>query len=50
MAQQTADQNCPKCAMPMAQASNPTTQNGRTYCCQGCADGGQCTCPGHSHA
>lgn len=50
MAQQTPDHNCPKCGMPMAQASDPTTRNGQTYCCQGCSNGSQCTCPGHSHA
>jgi hypothetical protein len=35
--------------MPIANGSNPTTRDGVTYCCEGCANGTRCTCPGHEH-
>lgn len=25
-------------------------KNGVEYCCEGCASGGECTCPQHQHA
>lgn len=50
MDEQATDRNCPNCAMPLTQGSQPTVRNGVTYCCEACADGGQCTCSGHSHA
>lgn len=45
-----ADQNCPRCGMAISQGSQPTTQGGVTYCCQACADGAACNCPGHNHS
>ena len=46
---QTRNQDCPRCGMPIASGSSPTTSGDETYCCQGCASGGECTCPGHEH-
>ena len=42
--------NCPMCGMDTATGSNPTTRDGKTYCCEGCANGGDCTCSQHDHA
>ncbi|HLH21584.1 MAG TPA: hypothetical protein VK066_03630 [Chloroflexota bacterium] len=43
-----AQQNCVSCGMPRNQwkgnGGQGVTQNGQTYCCQGCASGGACTC------
>ncbi len=47
MADQKNAGNCPRCDMPVATGSNPTTKDGRTYCCEGCAAGGECSCPAH---
>ena len=37
---------CPKCGMPRDEWPDPQgfTEGGRTYCCEGCADGSGCTC------
>lgn len=39
-----AEQHCPNCGMDVSKGSNPTEKDGRTYCCQGCAEGSGCTC------
>ncbi len=39
-------QSCPSCGMSREDWPNPEgyVKKGRTYCCQGCADGTGCTC------
>ncbi len=41
--------NCPKCGMPVSKGDRPTESGGETFCCQGCAEGGDCTCSQHQH-
>ncbi|HKQ48783.1 MAG TPA: hypothetical protein VJZ71_11995 [Phycisphaerae bacterium] len=38
--------SCPACGMTKDTWPNDrgVTKNGKTYCCQGCADGTGCTC------
>lgn len=37
--------SCPACGMKKdTWQSKGVTKNGKTYCCQGCADGTGCTC------
>lgn len=40
-------QSCPECGMEKDTWPNKTgvTKSGKTYCCQGCANGTGCTCP-----
>jgi len=44
------NESCPKCGMQISTGDNPTTRDGETYCCEGCASGGVCTCSGHDHS
>lgn len=45
-----AEANCPSCGMAVANGSKPTTRDGTTFCCEGCSNGGACTCDQHDHA
>jgi hypothetical protein len=38
---------CEECGMEFDWQG--TTRNGVEYCCEGCATGGDCTCPEHHH-
>jgi hypothetical protein len=40
---------CPRCKEPVATGDRPTTLDGYTYCCDGCAEGGVCSCSKHEH-
>ncbi len=44
------EQSCPRCGMGQHQWSGNGGQgiekDGRMYCCNGCATGSRCTCPG----
>lgn len=41
---------CPQCGMPLNVVGTETTsREGVTYCCAGCAQGGECTCDSHGH-
>ena len=37
-----ADVTCANCKMPIEEGA--TLRDGKTYCCDGCADGGPCLC------
>jgi len=45
---QTAEDQCPTCGRARSEwrADNSLgfSKNGQTYCCEGCATGGHCTC------
>jgi hypothetical protein len=44
----TDDPKCPACGKARSEwrvnNSLGATKNGKTYCCEGCSDGGKCTC------
>ncbi len=48
MANMENRQMCPNCGMPHEQwkgnDGHGYNREGRSYCCQGCADGSGCTC------
>ena len=45
---QTTQQTCPQCGMSKedwkGNGGRGVTKSGKTFCCQGCADGDECTC------
>jgi len=47
--QEEATANCSQCGMSLSEGDNPTERDGITYCCEGCASGGDCTCSKHQH-
>jgi hypothetical protein len=42
-----AGETCPYCGMDRKDWPDPegVLANGKRYCCQGCAEGTECTCP-----
>jgi hypothetical protein len=44
----TEEKTCSRCEMEFDWQG--VTVDGEEYCCEGCASGGECTCPQHDHA
>jgi hypothetical protein len=38
------NEKCPNCGMDISLGRNPTERDGKTYCCEGCANQTGCTC------